>query len=441
MKRNIPTVLPIKKVVIFFTGLILSTSIQAQGKGQFETVITVNEAIQMALSNSRRMESLYTNTEIAEYRYKSSGKLNNPELRYKEETPSHFFDNFNEHSIGIRWKPPRIGELSEDRQQARVDVWKRKVNEIRYRQQLIAQVRRSYANVIMYDKLADLEKQRLALEDKRIKVINQMVLLGRRSIVYQTKARMWHTESQNDYLRAVQNKKMARRKLAKRCGIKADISTSSYNASLPVINVSLDSLSALAFRNRPEIKLVKQHIKLAEKQMFYETMKLVPWPNFIEYSYYIGRDKIFYDWDESRRKLRRFKIGINLPVFDLNIGNIKATRLAVKRKEGQSEAIKEKIENEVRDSFSIYKDLLLDWQNFSKEATILIADAVAIIAEARIHETLMPDEVNEMELTLIKTRKLLLRKRRNLAHALIDLCYDLGLESPAQLKQKSTDPL
>ena len=43
--------------------------------------------------------------------------------------------------IGLRWRFPKLGELSEDRQQAEVDLWERKVEEIRYRQELIARVR------------------------------------------------------------------------------------------------------------------------------------------------------------------------------------------------------------------------------------------------------------------------------------------------------------
>lgn len=393
----------------------------------FSKTITVNEAIEQALNNSRRMESLSTNTQIAEYRYKSSGKLNNPEIRYKEETTRYFLDEINEKRLGVRWQPPRIGELSEDRQQAWVDVWDRKVNEIRYRHQLIARVRRSYTSVIMYDMKAELEKQRLALEDERIKVINQMVTLGRRSVVYQTKARMWHAESQNDYLRAVQNQKLARRKLARRCGISENVHLAAYDTELPEISMDLDSLSALAFRNRPEIKLVQQRIRLAEKQKFYETMKLLPWPTFVDFSYR-------FEPERSDKDFREIRVGINLPIFDWNIGNIKATNLAVKRKEGQYEAIRESIENEIRDAYTIYSDLLLDWQNFSKDAGLLITDAEVIIAEAKTHQTLMPDEVYEMELTIIETRKLLCQKRRNLAHALIDLCYTLGLESPDVLQ-------
>ena len=418
---------------IVFGIMLLSCSLHAQSEAPSQRAITVQDAIHQALSSSRKMESLATNTQIAEYRYDSSGKLDNPELRYKEETPKYFLDDINEHRVGLRWQPPRIGELSEDRQQARVAVWDRRVDEIRYRHQLIARVRRSYTSVLMYDELAALEGQRLALEDERINVINQMVTLGRRSVVYQTKARMWHAESKNDYLRAVQNQKLARRKLARRCGLSETVRLSAYDAGLPTLSMPLDSLTALAFSNRPEIHLVQQRIRLAEKQKFFETMKLLPWPRFFEYSYRLNRGKAVYDDGESRKDFREIRVGINLPVFDWNTGNIKATRLAVKRKEGQLEAMRESIEDEVRDTYNIYIDLLLDWQNFSQDAHMLISDAEAIIAEADTHQTLMPDEVYEMELTLIDTRKLLCQKRRNLAHALIELCYAIGLEGPASL--------
>ena len=45
----------------------------------------------------------------------------------------------------------------------------------------------------------------------------------------------------------------------------------------------------------------------------------------------------------------------------------------------------------------------------------------------------MPDEVMEMELTIIETKKLMSGKRRDLAHALFDLYYAIGIERHEQL--------
>ena len=65
----------------------------------------------------------------------------------------------------------------------------------------------------------------------------------------------------------------------------------------------------------------------------------------------------------------------------------------------------------------IYEDLLLDWKNFKRDAETLISDATSVIQQAQKHSTLLPDEILEMELTILETRKLLSEKHRNLAHA------------------------
>ena len=96
----------------------------------------------------------------------------------------------------------------------------------------------------------------------------------------------------------------------------------------------------------------------------------------------------------------------------------------------QADAIRESIAEEVRSATIIYKDLLLDWQNFSAYAETLIEEAESVITQAENHETLMPDEVMEMELTVIETQKLAAEKKRDLVHALIDLQYAMGIEFP-----------
>ena len=123
-----------------------------------------------------------------------------------------------------------------------------------------------------------------------------------------------------------------------------------------------------------------------------------------------------------------------MPLFDWNIGNIRATNLVVKKKEEEYNAIQETIADEVRVAYIHYRDLLLDWKNFKINADDLITNARKVVNEAKLHEVLMPDEVMEMELTIIDTQKLLSEKRRNLAHALIDLYYAIGIERHEQLE-------
>lgn len=408
-------------LIIFFTSLFAQSDLSSTAA----TALTEQQVLELALKNSRRLQSLGTNVAIANYRLRSSGKMRNPELRLSEVSTRYYTEEFDELEVGLRFRFPRLGEMSEKKQAARVDLWNRKVEEIRYRQEFIARVRQDYADVLMYDQLAEIARQRVAKADERIAIIEKLVQLGQRTIVYFTKAKMWHAESKNDLARALQNQGLARRKLAKRTRMPED--TPLAQRELPEVTQELDELIKLAYEHRPEIALVQQRIELAYQQRKFEYLKLMPWFNFIEFSYHAEK-KRNEDWGE-------FKAGINLPLFDWNIGNIKATNLAVKKKEDESDAIRESIAEEVRSAYNIYQDLLLDWKTFKASAKELIANATALVAEAKQHATLMPDEVVEMEWTIFDTQRLLAEKKRDLEHALNDLFFAIGLEEYEQLLQ------
>ena len=276
----------------------------------------------------------------------------------------------------------------------------------------------------MYDEQAALAHERILKEDERISVIEQLVKLGDRSIVYYTKAKMWYAEAKNDYARAIQKQSLERRELANRSGIPENANFSLVN--LPEIALDIDELIQLAIKNRPEIELVEQQIQLAVLQNDYERQQRIPWLTFAELSYHKDKNSS-KDWGE-------FKMGISLPIFRWNSSIMKATDLAVKNKEDKYEEIRESIDDEVRFAYTIYKDLLLDWKNFQLYTNEIITNTQTIVNQAKEHKVLMPDEVMEMELTIIGTKKLLSEKRRNLAHAIFDLYYAIGIENNEQLK-------
>ncbi|MBN1780328.1 TolC family protein [bacterium] len=386
-----------------------------------------DELISLGLDHSRKLQFLQTNSEIADYRYRSSGWIDNPELRVSNRQDRYDdADEYDEWRYGVRWNVPKLGELGEDRQEARVALWERHVEENRYRHALVANIRRDYANVIRHDRLAGLAATRVQIENERIRIIEEMVKIGNRSIVYFTKAKMWHAESENDYTRAVESQTQARRRLAKRTGLDPEIRL--IETDLPEVTLELDELLDIAYKNRPEIRLVEERTELAVRQKRYELMKLIPWIDFIEVTQHRDNKKRD-DWKE-------FKVAVELPVFNWNLGNIKATNLAVKKKESQSDAMRETIEEEVRTAYTQYQDLLLEWHNFKKDAAILISEAQTVCREAKQHHTLMSDEIYEMELTIIETEELLAEKRQNLAYALVDLYYEIGIQNHDQLSQQ-----
>ncbi len=395
-------------------------NIQINTAGQ---ALTEAAIVEMTLSNSRKLRSMSTNVDIAGYRLKSARNIPNPEIRINDLTEDSYARNFDETRIGLRLNLPQLGEMGEDRQDARVRLWELKSDQLLYRQELIAEARRDYFSVILHDKLKDISEKKVALEERRLKVIEEMVTVGTRSIVYYTKAKMRHTDSVNDYTREIQNQIEARRKLAKRTGM--DINTPLQETELPEVTLGLDRLIEIACQNRPEIQLVDQRIELAAKRNRREFFKVLPQFSFIQYNHHIETGTKD-DWGE-------LALGIEIPLFNWNYGNIKAASLAVRKKSEESDAIKETIGYQVQAAYTVYEDLLLDWKNFGRESGNLIIEATQVIEQAKQHQTLLMDEVMEMEMTILETQEILAQKKKDLADALLDLCIAVGVEDYASL--------
>ncbi|MCD6204071.1 MAG: TolC family protein, partial [Candidatus Marinimicrobia bacterium] len=286
-------------------------------------VLTEEQLIAMALMNSYKLQSMQTNIDIAEYRYRSSGRLDNPELRYRDISLSEREKKYKDQQIGLRFSIPKPGELKEERQGSKVRLWDKKVDKERYQQKLAARIRRDVADIIMYDQLLDLAAKRVAIEDRRIEIVEKMVEIGQRSVVYFTKAKMWHAESKNDYARAKQYRIQARSKLSKHTGVDPDVAI--MWPEIPEISCDLADLITIALQNRPEIERLNQRIELAGYQNRLERLKVLPWFNYIEMNYHFEREQRV-DWLE-------LMMGISIPLLDWNHGNRQATDLAIRKKE------------------------------------------------------------------------------------------------------------
>jgi outer membrane protein TolC len=381
--------------------------------------ISEQELIEQALQNSRKMKNLNTNATIAEYERQSSGKWPNPELRIADISSRYFTEEFDELRAGVRLRFPTLGESAEKKQAANVEYWGEKVDEIRYHQDLIARIRQNCAEVIMYDQLAELAIKSVAIEEERIKIVENMFQIGSRPITYFTKAKMAYAEAISDHARAIQNQLQARRKLAKRTDM--DVRAPVTTAELPEVKLDLDQLIEIAYKNRPEISLVDQRIELANYRKRLERMKAIPWFSFVEWDYHIDSRINHSDWSELR-------LGVDLPIFNWNRGNIKAANLAVKKKENESDAIRETIGEEVSSAYAIYQDKLADWNTFNQQANKIIDEAQQVIEQDQLHQTIMPDEILEIERIVVDSREMLTKKRYELIVALIDLCNAMGLE-------------
>lgn len=396
--------------------------------GQGAISITAEEAVDLALNNSRQLQLLETNVQIQASRSRSVDWLNNPEVRVRDLTTRNVHEQFDELQIGLRWSPPGLGEPSEEKQQDQVRLWERKVEAARAKDWLASRVRRACADVIMYRELVRIAQTRVDNEIKRISQIQTMMNLGRRTIVYYTKSKMFVTDAKNQYTRNLNNLREEQRRLQRLTGASDRIDV--VPEPLPKVDLTLEQLLMIAYANRSEVPFVEQRKLLAAKQYNLERLRLVPWVSFFEVSHHIESN--MDDWQELR-------LGVEIPLFNWNMGNIRATRLGISGKENQSLAIQERIEDEVRETWSAYNGALLAWNLSHTDGQIMIRNVSRIIADAIVARTVPPDEVLELERTIMDTQVILSQKRRELAHALSFLYYALGIRKPEQLTAKITN--
>lgn len=384
--------------------------------------LTGEQAVELALEQSRELQSLLTNVDIAEEQASSNNAINNPEIRIRDISTEYIRDGFDDLELGLRWRPPGLGEFGLRESRGQVRLAQRRVRADRYRDELAARVRRTCANIVMLEELCAIARTRVATEVRRLSLVEQMKDLGRRSIVYYTKARMWLGESRTGLSRLEQRLRQTRRRLARLTGVQEPFTVPTE--TLPGIGLSEEALWEIAAASRPEIDLVQQRKALAEAEYDRERFRLIPWFSFVEASYHIEGSRT--DWAE-------LVLGIELPLFNFNRGNIRATKMAVARKEDQSSALMERLQSRVRNRHAIYREALLDWELSSRDTNTLIAEVEGIIRQTHKHDTVPPDEVLELEITVLEARRMLATKRRDVAHALYELWLELGIDGPDAL--------
>ncbi len=385
--------------------------------------VTEDTVIAKTLARSRRLQSLTANVEISRHRLASAGKPENPEIRISNVTRQSYDDDFDEMRAALRVRIPDLGELTEDREKARTDLVEIELEKIRYEQELTGRVRRDFADVIAADKLAALAEKQVSLLDRRIGMIENLLQTGDRSVVYYMKAKSMRTEARNDLARAVQKQAAARRHLAMRTGLSQDVAVQESPVP-PGAPAGLDEAVAVASQNRPEAALVRQEISLARKQRDYERFKLLPQLNYIQFSYHREKTRP-KDWGEV-------SAGFDVPLFNWNIGNIKAVNLAVRKREARVEGVLESIAEEVQAAYELYRDLRLDWDNFSAATDTHTREAEDVLRLAPGYETVRSDEMLELELDVIDARRELAGKRRDLDYALSELLFAMGVDSLPQ---------
>lgn len=398
----------------------------AAGGRREERTLTIEETVAIGLRNNPRVGLLESEADLRTYRMRSLDWIDNPEIRVRNLAARRGRARVEELEIGIRWRPPAPGEARMRRQRKQVTMWERRAEAIRGRHWLASRVRRSCADLTMYAELARLAAGRIDNESRRISQIETMVDLGRRSIVYFTKARTAVAEARQTHLRSLHALREEERRLRRLTGVSARIQLAVE--PLPEIVGSEEELVALAWANRPELRLAEERRRLALDRRHFESRRLLPQLSFLEMSRHVERAED--DWHE-------LTFGVELPLFNRNADNLAGLSLAVSESEREAESVRERIADEVCEGLSDYTEALLARNLTRREAEAIIQAASLVVVRTHDHPTVPADEILELERTIMDARVAIAEGERNLSHALYFLYYELGIDGPQSLPRQA----
>ena len=115
--------------------------------------LTEADAVTRALQSSRQIEAFDNDVDLAEGERDSAGALRNPQLRVQDLSTEYVRDRFDQLSVGLRWKLPRLGEARQVREEAELKVTEARVDAAQARLEVAARVRRTYAELVYLEQL------------------------------------------------------------------------------------------------------------------------------------------------------------------------------------------------------------------------------------------------------------------------------------------------
>lgn len=384
-------------------------------------IASEDDAVKKALENNEHIKLLSQQIDIASNELESAGKIGNPELRVGDLTTRDIDEaRLREIEVGLRWRSPRLGELSAERDIADANVGLAKVRQKLYKQRLCREVRTAYIEIVTLKRLLEIYDERIELERSKVSIVESQLALGMRTSLDMAEARLELFDAQVERDRIAQELKEQMALLEALIGTPIEIQASKIENK--PIDATLEQLISLAYKNRPEFEEVFYEHRQAQASYHLERAKAIPWFSFVELSYH-GED----DPNDPPEHWGELRFGFDLPIFNLNSGKIRAEKKRVELAASKLELTSKEIEKQVTDAYTLYKDSLAQLKECEKESATLIDDIEKVIEDAKKSGLVDPLKIVRIQLQMLDAKESLIKKQRQLALARIELLSAAGI--------------
>jgi cobalt-zinc-cadmium efflux system outer membrane protein len=185
-------------------------------------------------------------------------------------------------------------------------------------------------------------------------------------------------------------------------------------------NMSLGNLIETALDNRPDIKLSKLQTQYFEKSLSYEKAQRIPDLTFsIVYDRYGSTWKDFWG----------FGLSIDLPILNLNQGNIKIAQISQKQSQYMARQQENQARHEIAEFFKNYSQAYdfynkIDISNLSTE----FDNMLEVYAKNFLNRNISMLEYIDFMDTCKSNKQILLSAKKNLNIQLEELQHKIGLD-------------
>lgn len=293
--------------------------------------LTADQAVEMVLRRSTRVRAAEARAAAAEAVAEEEGQLDNPTLRIQNLRLDQVLDREPRVDVGLRFSPPRPGELDAKVAQARAEGGEARAEAALEAQIEEAEVRLLFSEALLFEAEIDAAGEAVASQWRLVELIRARTERGAATRLEEISAELEarETEQERELLKA--DRDIAFGALMDRLGLpdKAPVKLLGDTRELSVLPDLPDEEEAVvtALKSRPEIAAAAARIDAAEASIYVEKAARWPWLSFFEVGYtFAPRIPDGLAWSVGA--------AVELPLFSTNGGAIlraEADRTAAKR--------------------------------------------------------------------------------------------------------------
>ena len=356
------TIIILLSAVLISTGTVWAQENQTAEEIKLNTILSVDDCIDMALQNNPAIQSSIYNTGIFKSKIGQARSAYFPQInfdtQYFRSNPSNNNDMFdrsdNDFSLGISMnqliydfgRTPANVKINQINFLATKEDLKNKLREIIYL------VKQYYYQALLKQKNREVIEESVKVYEYTLKQAEGLYDKGFKSKIDVLTAEVNLNNAKIDLINAKNQLNLAIASLNNTMGVPS-ISEYDLSGTLEYVNytIDFDEVLKLALENRPDLKSTKLSISSAEKSKSYAKREY--WPTISGNTSYGARGNFPID--------QNWRIGalVSVPIFNglLTHNKIKEAKATVLKKEADAESIRQNIYLEIKEIYLNFEEV------------------------------------------------------------------------------------